>query len=106
RRSRLVRDDTDRVAFDDNILSFRSTYQFTRNVFARTRIDYSNISSRIRPQLVLGWTPSPGTAVYAGYNDDLNYNGFNPFTGRQEPGFSGNGRSFFIKMAYLFRKSF
>ncbi len=105
-RSRLTRNDTGRVAFDDNIFSVRSTYQFTRNVFARMRLDYSNISTRIRPQFVFGWTPSPGTAIYAGYNDDLNYNGFNPYTGQREPGFSGNGRSFFIKMSYLFRRSF
>ena len=105
-RSRLIRNDTERVAFDDNILSLRSTYQFTRNIFARVRLDYSNISSRIRPQFVAGWTPSPGTAIYVGYNDDLNYRGFNPYTGQQEPGLRGNGRSFFIKMAYLFRKSF
>jgi len=105
-RNRLVRDDTDRVAFDDNVFSFRSTYQFTRSMFARLRLDYSNISSRIRPQFVLGWTPSPGTAIYAGYNDDLNYRGFNPYTGQQEAGLRGNGRSFFIKMSYLFKKSF
>ena len=105
-RSRLTRYDTGRVAFDDNILSFRSTYQFTRNVFARMRLDYSNVASRIRPQFVFGWTPSPGTALYAGYNDDLNYNGFNPYTGVKELGLQGNGRSFFIKMSYLFKKSF
>ncbi len=105
-RSRLTRYDTGRVAFDDNILSLRSTYQFTRNVFARMRLDYSNVASRIRPQFVFGWTPSPGTALYAGYNDDLNYNGFNPYTGVREPGLQGNGRSFFIKMSYLFKKSF
>lgn len=105
-RSRLVRNDTGRVAFDDNIFSVRSIYQFTRNVFARVRVDYSNISSRIRPQAVLGWTPSPGTALYAGYNDDLNYDGYNPYTGVREPGLRGNGRSFFIKASYLFRKSF
>ncbi len=105
-RSRLVRNDTNRVAFDDNILSLRSTYQFSRNIFARTRIDYSNIQSRIRPQFVFGWTPSPGTALYAGYNDDLNYNGYNPYSGVREPGLHGNGRSFFIKMSYLFKKSF
>lgn len=105
-RSRLTRHDTGRVAFDDNVLSLRSTYQFTRDIFARVRVDYSNIASRVRPQFVLGWTPSPGTAVYAGYNDDLNYNGFNPYTGVAERGFRGNGRSFFIKMSYLFRKSF
>ncbi len=105
-RRRLTRNDTGRVAFDDNILSFRSTYQFTRSVFARTRIDYSNIQSRIRPQFILGWAPSPGKAFYVGYNDDLNYNGYNRFTGQYEPGLRGNGRSFFIKMSYLFKRSF
>lgn len=103
---RLVRDDTGRTAFDDNIFSLRSTYQFTRNTFARLRLDYSTLAARIRPQLVVGWTPSPGTALYAGYNDDLNYNGYNPFTGLPEPGLRGNGRTFFIKASYLFRKSF
>jgi hypothetical protein len=105
-RNRLVRHDTGRVAFDDNVFSLRSTYQFTRNTFARMRLDYSNISTRFRPQLTLGWTPSPGTAIYAGYNDDLNYHGYNPYTGLHEPGFRGNGRTFFIKASYLFRKSF
>ena len=61
---------------------------------------------RVRPQPVVGWTPSLGTALYAGYNDDLNYNGYNPYTGLNEPGFRGNGRTFFIKASYLFRKSF
>jgi hypothetical protein len=105
-RTRLTRHDTGRVAFDDNVFSLRSTYQFTRNTFARMRLDYSNISTRFRPQLILGWTPNPGTALYAGYNDDLNYHGYNPYTGQREPGFRGNGRSFFIKASYLFRKSF
>jgi len=41
-----------------------------------------------------------------GYNDDMNRNGFNPFTGDLEPGFRRNGRTFFIKMSYLIRKSF
>jgi hypothetical protein len=41
-----------------------------------------------------------------GYNDDLNYNGYNPYTRRLEPGISGNGRSFFIKASYLFKRSF
>jgi hypothetical protein len=105
-RRRLTRDDTGRIAFDDHIVSLRSTYQFNRNTFARLRVDYSNISTRLRPQLVLGWTPSPGTAIYAGYNDNINYNGFNPYTGVYKSGLSGNERTFFIKASYLFRKSF
>jgi hypothetical protein len=105
-RRHLTRYDTGKVAFDDNILSVRSTYQFTRDVFARLRLDYSNIQSRIRPQFVLGWSPSPGKALYIGYNDDLNYNGYNRYTGQYEPGLRGNGRSFFVKMSYLFKRSF
>jgi hypothetical protein len=105
-RRRLVRNDTGRVAFDDNVFSLRSTYQFTRNTFTRLRLDYSNVSTRLRPQLIFGWTPSPGTAFYAGYNDDFNYKGFNPYTRLPEPGFRSNGRTFFIKASYLFRKSF
>lgn len=103
---RMVRNDTHLVAFNENIISSRTTYQFTRNTFARLRLDYSNISQRFRPQFVVGWNPSPGTAIYAGYNDDLTYNGYNPYSHRYEPGLHGNGRTFFIKAAYLFKKSF
>ncbi len=105
-KTRLVRHDTGRTAFDENIFSLRSTYQFNRDIFLRTRIDYSTLAARLRPQIVLGWTPKPGTSLFAGYNDDYNRNGYNPFTGQYEPGFRQNGRTFFIKASYLFRKSF
>jgi len=105
-KSRLVRNDTGRVAFDDNIFSLHSTYQFTRFTFARARIDYDSIAANIRAQFLLGWTPNPGTSLFIGYNDDANRNGINPFTGQFEPGFRRNGRTFFIKMSYLFRHSF
>ena len=105
-KERLVRYDTKRVAFDENIISLRSTYQFSRFVFARGRIDFDSIASNIKGQFLFGWTPNPGTAFYVGYNDDLSRHGFNPFTGQIEPGFRRNGRTFFIKMSYLFRKSF
>jgi hypothetical protein len=105
-KSRLVRYDTGRVAFDASIYSLRSTYQFTRFTFARARLDYSSISSNVRAQFLLGWTPNPGTAFFVGYNDDMNRNGYSPFTGDLEPGLRRNGRTFFIKMSYLFRRSF
>ncbi len=105
-KSRLTRRDTRRVAFDENIVSLRTTYQFSRFTFVRARIDYDSLISNFRGQFLLGWTPNPGTAFYAGYNDDLNRSFFNPFNGELEPGFRRNGRTFFIKMSYLFRKSF
>lgn len=108
---KLTRNDTGLVAFDDNLFSSRSTYQFSRNTFARLRLDYSTLARRMLPQLVIGWTPSPGTAIYAGYSDNFNVNGRNPFVPRSSPlsfeqGLHSNGRTFFIKMSYLFKKSF
>ena len=105
-KSRLRRNDTGLVAFDDNIFALRGTYQFTRFIFARARVDYDTLASNVRGQFLLGWTPNPGTALYVGYNDDLNRNGFNPYTGNLEQGFRRNGRTFFVKMSYLIRKSF
>jgi hypothetical protein len=103
--SRLRRHDTGRLAYRDNIYSFRTTYQFTRFLFVRGRTDYSTLSARVRSQFLFGWTPNPGTSFYVGYNDDLNYRGFSPLTDRYEPGFQRNGRTFFIKMSYLIRQS-
>src|SRR6266480_4666250 len=105
-KQRLRRNDTHLLAFDENIVSMRATYQFTRFIFARGRIDFDSLRSNYKGQFLFGWTPKPGTAFYVGYNDDINRTGFSPFTGQLEPGFRRNGRTFFIKMSYLFRKSF
>ncbi|MCA1629979.1 MAG: carbohydrate binding family 9 domain-containing protein [Acidobacteria bacterium] len=105
-KQRLVRDDTGRTAFDENIITSRTTYQFTRFLFARARADYSTLASRMRGQFLVGWTPNPGTAFYVGYNDDMTRSGFDPFSGSLQPGFRRNGRTFFIKMSYLIRRSF
>lgn len=104
-KSLLTRNDTKRLAYDDNIFSFRTSYQFTRFVFVRSRIDYSTLGARATGQFLFGWTPNPGTSFYVGYNDDMNYRGFSPFTGQYEPGFQRNRRTFFIKMSYLIRRS-
>ncbi|MBV9924993.1 MAG: carbohydrate binding family 9 domain-containing protein [Acidobacteria bacterium] len=105
-KNRLVRDDTGLVAFDTNILSLKTTYQFTRFSFARARIDYDSTTSRYSGQFLFGWTPNPGTAFYVGYNDDLNHNYFNRFSTQPVDGLLRNSRSFFIKASYLFRRSF
>lgn len=105
-KSKLTRNDTGLVAYDTNIFSLRTTYQFTRFVFARARVDYDTLSSRIAGQYLFGWNPNPGTAFYVGYNDISSYNGFNPYTGNLEPGFARSARTFFIRASYLFRKSF
>jgi hypothetical protein len=103
-KSRLVRIDTGRLAYDQNLWSLRANYYFTRFTFARARVDYDTLATRVRGQFLLGWTPNPGTALYAGYNDDLNYNGYNPFTNQLERGLRRNGRNFFVKLSYLIRR--
>jgi len=105
-KSRLTRSDNRRTAYDTNILSLNSTYQFSRFTFLRARVDYDSLGSNASGQLLAGYNPSPGTAFYIGYNDNFNYNGFSPFTGQLEPRFERNSRTFFIRASYLFRKSF
>ncbi|MGC2238485.1 MAG: DUF5916 domain-containing protein [Pyrinomonadaceae bacterium] len=105
-KTTLKRNDTGRTAFDSNLVTLRSTYQFTRFTFARLRLDYDSLSSNVSGQALVGWNPSPGTAFYVGYNDNFNYNGFNPYSGDLEPRFARNTRTFFIRASYLFRKSF
>jgi len=105
-KNRLRRHDTDRVAFDVNLVSWRTTYQFTRFLFARARLDYETLPKRARGQFLLGWTPNPGTSFYAGYNDDVTVSGFHRFNGLFDPGLRRYERQFFIKASYLFRRSF
>jgi hypothetical protein len=105
-KSKLTRDDNKRVAFNANIFTLRTTYQFTRFIFVRARWDYDSMRANAAGQMLFGWNPNPGTAFYVGYNDDFNYNGFNRFTGQYEPRFERNSRTFFIRASYLFRKSF
>jgi hypothetical protein len=107
RKSRLTRND-DRVrSFDADIVSIKTTYQFSRFVFARVRVDYRSGDENYAGQALFGWNPSPGTAFYVGYNDDFNYNGRSPiFPFEREPGVGRNSRTFFIRASYLFRKSF
>ncbi|MBA3634530.1 MAG: carbohydrate binding family 9 domain-containing protein [Acidobacteria bacterium] len=105
-KNTLKRYDTSQTAFDSNIVTLRSTYQFTRFLFTRLRADYNSLSSNVSGQFLVGYNPSPGTAFYVGYNDNFNYNGFNPYSGQLEPRFERNNRTFFIRASYLFRKSF
>lgn len=104
-KDRLRRYDTKQLAYDQNIASLKGTYQFTRFIFARARVDYDSVAANLQGQFLFGWTPNPGTAFYLGYNDNINRHGFNPFSGQLEPGFRRNGRTFFVKMSYLFRRT-
>lgn len=102
-RDRLVRTDTRRVAFEENLLSLGTTYQFTRFLALRARLDYSDLRSNVRGELLASWTPSPGSALYVGYTDDLEWNGYSAVTGRRLAGWNRKCRTTFVKLSYLWR---
>lgn len=100
-KSHFTRNDTRRVAYDQNLFSLNLSRQFGPFGFCRIRADYDTLQSLVSGQIVAGWTPHPGTAVYVGYDDDLRRNGFDPATGRYEPGLVRTGRTLFVKLSYL-----
>jgi hypothetical protein len=103
-RNRLVRNDNGRTAYDATLVSWRTTYQFTRFAFVRLRTDWDSAFATMRGQYLAGWTPSPGTAVYAGYNDVATIDGFDVATGAPAPGFRRTGRTVFVKVSYMLRR--
>ncbi|HEX2645221.1 MAG TPA: DUF5916 domain-containing protein, partial [Thermoanaerobaculia bacterium] len=107
-RNRLVRDDTGRVAFDEKLYSTQALYQLTAFAFARTRVDYDSLHANVRGQILLGWTPIPGTSFYAGYTDDLTRGDLGSRHGQDglDRGLIRNGNTVFVKMSYLLRRTF
>lgn len=104
-RNTLRRNDTGLLAYDVGLASWKTTYQFTRFLFVRLRTDWNSASSTLSGQYLAGWTPSPGTAIYAGYNDTATIDGFDPITRAAVDGYRRQGRTAFVKLSYLFRLS-
>jgi hypothetical protein len=102
-------------------------YQFSRAISARVIVEYDTTlanpaetsiprTKQVGTQALLTWLPHPGTAVYIGYNDDLQNldrslcnrlpggacdpNDTNP---PRSLNFLNDGRQVFIKASYLFR---
>jgi len=103
-RSSLKRDATNLLAYKSDSFSLGSTYQFSRFANFKARVYYDTLSDRVTGQYTFAWTPSVGKAIYVGYNSGTSYKGY--VFGQQQPGFLQLNRTFFIKLSYLFRKSF
>ncbi len=109
--------------------TFRSkmNYQFSSAISARVIVEYDSTlanpaetsiprSKQIGSQALMTWLPHPGTAVYVGYNNDLQNLGRrlcnrlpggacdpNSTDEPRGPDYLNDGRQFFIKASYLFR---
>jgi hypothetical protein len=113
--------------FESQTIRTKVNYQFTRSLSARVIVEYDSTlvnpaatsllrKKQIGTQALFTWLPHPGTAVYVGYNNDLQNldralcnrgtNGVcdpnNPIPPRS-PNYLNDGRQFFIKASYLFR---
>jgi len=101
KKTRQTRWDTDRVAFDSNIYSLTFNWQFSAATFTRLQLDYDTLSAGLRGQLLLGFTPSPGTSVYIGLNEDLTSPNANPSLPLRR-----NRQTLFVKASYLLRRRY
>lgn len=103
-KERLRRNATGLIVYDSNNFSLASAYQFSRFVNLKARVYYDTLSDRIFGQYTFAWTPSVGKALYVGYNDNSSYKGH--AFGERQTGLLRLNRTFFVKLSYLFRKSF
>ena len=113
--------------YESQTFRTKLNYQFTRAFSARVIVEYDSTlanpaetsllrSKQIGSQALLTWLPHPGTAVYVGYNNDLQNidrslcyrlpsGGCDPenTTIPRGPGYLNDGKQLFVKASYLFR---
>ncbi|MCB0277445.1 MAG: carbohydrate binding family 9 domain-containing protein [Calditrichaeota bacterium] len=82
--------------FDGYITRTRFSYQFTRELFLRTIIQYDNFDNRLDIDPLLSYKVNPFTVFYLGSTHDLRDFG-------RLGGFSQTNRQFFFKFQYLIR---
>jgi hypothetical protein len=121
------RDDHTHVfVYQSQVMRTKINYQFTRSISARVIVEYDSTlanpamttlerTKQVQTQALFTWLPHPGTAIYVGWNSDLqNYDHTlcarvrgtcdpsQPILPRG-PGYLNDGRQFFVKASYLLR---
>jgi len=114
------------LVYESQTFRTKINYQFTRSISARVIVEYDSTLAnpaetslrrikQIGTQALLTWLPYPGTAVYIGYNDNLQNlnralcartpNGAcdTTITLPRAPQYLNDGRQIFLKASYLFR---
>ncbi len=115
------------LVFECQTFRTKINYQFTRAISARVIVEYDSTlanpaetsllrTKQVSTEALLTWLPHPGTAIYIGYNNDLQNldralcnrvpNGAcdpNNTVAPRSSQFLNDGRQIFIKASYLFR---
>jgi hypothetical protein len=120
---------TGAFVYENQVLRTKINYQFTRSMSARVIVEYdSNLANalettltrtkQVQTQALFTWLPHPGTAIYVGWNNDLqnlDHTICTPAQGAgsgcdmnrpilpRGPGYLNDGRQFFVKASYLLR---
>jgi hypothetical protein len=115
------------LVYESQTFRTKVNYQFTRAISARIIAEYDSTlanpqetslprTKQIGTEALFTWLPHPGTAVYVGYNNDLQ-NLDRSLCNRlpdgqcdpnntappRSPFYLNDGRQFFVKASYLFR---
>lgn len=115
-----------RGIFNDHILRSKWNWQFTPQLSVRAILQYNALlagtpgvgspytylatSRQFNADFLITYLVHPGTAIYVGYNSDLqNLNvvraapGSSGFVSNKARGYINDSRQFFVKVSYLFR---
>ncbi len=119
--------DDNAFVYESQTLRTRVNYQFTRAFSARVIVEYDSTlanpletslqhTKQVGTEALLTWLPHPGTAIYVGYNDDLQNldrslcnrlaNGAcdpDDIVPPRSPQYLNDSRQIFVKASYLFR---
>jgi hypothetical protein len=115
------------LVYETQTFRTKINYQFTRALSARVIVEYDSTlanpaetslrrTKQVGTQALFTWLPHPGTAVYVGYNNDLQ-NLDRALCNRlpggacdadntgapRSPQLLNDGRQIFVKASYLFR---
>jgi hypothetical protein len=113
--------------YESQVFRTKIDYQFTRAYSARVIVEYDSTlanpaetslkrTKQVATEALFTWLPHPGTAIYIGYNNDLQNldralcKGFpggicdsDNTVAPRSPHLLNDGRQIFIKASYLFR---
>ena len=107
--------------FNDHIVRSKWNWQFTPQLSARVILQYNSLlagtpgvgspytylptSKQFNADFLITYLVHPGTAIYVGYNSDLQNLDVQPNVGVSNTarGYINDSRQFFVKVSYLFR---
>jgi hypothetical protein len=89
------------LVYDYNIIYTKTTYQFSKQLFLRSIVEYNAYWKKVTTDILLSYMYNYGTVFFLGYGSlfEREYDSHR----NEYLDFRQNQRSFFIKISYLWR---